>query len=190
MFSLIAQVLCLFGFHGVHSNLSLLLLSSKPIVSSSHPCYSLFEPIMAPVIRVELNGSQALFLHNDVSEDLKIQGWDLLIKKLQGYNLQVAKEFALTFDGYREKVGEIQLEVTEIFLSEATGLPLIGQKWFKNSKLDEVPWSLFVTSRKIDCCDKGIPVSLLKVRWHGLLAVLKQFITYEGHYGLVFLYHV
>jgi hypothetical protein len=145
---------------------------------------------MAPVIRVEPNGSQTLFLYDDASEDLKSQGWDMFIKKFQGYNLQVAKEFTLTFDGYRAKVGDIQLEITEDFLSEATGLPLTGQKWFKNLKLDEVPWSLFVTSRKIDCCDKGILVSLLKVRWHGLLAVLKQFITCEGHYGLVFLYHV
>ena len=102
----------------------------------------------------------------------------------------MAKEFAQTFDGYRAKVGDIQLEVTEEFLSEAMGLPLSGQKWFKNLNIDKVPWSLFMTSRKIDCCEKGIPVSLLKVRWHGLLSVLKQFITYEGRYGLVFLYHV
>ena len=47
-----------------------------------------------------------------------------------------------------------------------------------------------MTSIKINCCEKGIPVSLLKVRWHGLLSVLKQFITCEGRYGLVFLYHV
>jgi hypothetical protein len=124
------------------------------------------------------------------SEDLKNQGWDMFIKKFKGYNLQVAKEFSLTFDGYKEKVGDVQLEVTEVFLSEATRLPLTGHKWFKNSKLDEVPWSLFVTSRKIDCYEKGIPLSLLKVRWHGMLAVLKQFITYEGRYGLVFLYPV
>jgi hypothetical protein len=32
------------------------------------------------------------------------------------------------------KVGDIQLEITEEFLSEATGLPLNGQKWFKNLK--------------------------------------------------------
>jgi hypothetical protein len=106
-----------------------------------------------------------------VSEDLKNQGWDMFIKKFQGYNLQVAKEFALTFDGYIEKVGDIQLEVTEDFLSEAIGLLLTGEKWFKNSRVDEVPWSLFVTSRKINCCDKGISVSLHKVRWHDLLAV-------------------
>jgi hypothetical protein len=32
----------------------------------------------------------------------------------------VAKEFTLTFDGCRAKVGDIQLEITEEFLSEAT----------------------------------------------------------------------
>jgi hypothetical protein len=46
---------------------------------------------MAPVIRVELNGPQDLFLHDDVSEDLKNQGWDMFIKKFWGYKLQVAK---------------------------------------------------------------------------------------------------
>jgi hypothetical protein len=130
---------------------------------------------MAPVVRVEPNGSQTLLLYDDASEDLKSQGWVEFLKKFQGYNLQAAQEFALTFDGCRAKVGDVQLEITEEFLSEATGLPLTGQKWFKNSKLEEVPWSLFFTSRKIQCCDKGMPISLLKDRWHGLLAVLRQF---------------
>jgi hypothetical protein len=53
---------------------------------------------MAPVIRVELNGSQTLLLYEDVSEDLKSQGWVEFLKKFQGYNLQAAQEFALTFD--------------------------------------------------------------------------------------------
>jgi hypothetical protein len=47
-----------------------------------------------------------------------------------------------------------------------------------------------MTSRKIDCCERGIHVSLLKVRWHGFLSVLKQFVTCEGRFGLVFPYHV
>jgi hypothetical protein len=107
MYALIAQVLYLFCFHGIHSDLSLLPFSSKPIVTLNRPCYSLFELIMVIVVRVETNGSQALLLHDDVSEDLKNQGWDMFIKKFQGYNLQVAKEFTLTFDGYGEKVGDI-----------------------------------------------------------------------------------
>jgi hypothetical protein len=145
---------------------------------------------MALVVRIEPNGPQALLSHDDVVEDLKSQGWDTFIKRFDGYNLHAAKEFSQTFDGYREKFGDIQLEVTEGFINKATRLPSSGHKWFKNSKIEEVPWSLFMTSRKIDCCEKGILVSLLKVRWHALLSILKQFITYKGHYGLVFLYHV
>jgi hypothetical protein len=63
--------------------------------------------------------------------------------------LQAAQEFTLSFDGCRAKVGDIQVEITEEFLSQASGLPLSGKKWFKNSKVEEVPWSLFFTSRKI-----------------------------------------
>ena len=33
-------------------------------------------------------------------------------------------------------------------------------------------------------------ISLLKSQWHDLLAVLKQFVTSEGCFGLVFLYHL
>jgi hypothetical protein len=87
-------------------------------------------------------------------------------------------------------VGHIQLEVIEDFLSQATRLPTSRQMWFKNSKVEEVSWTLFFTSQKINGCDKGMPVSLLKARWHGLLAVLKQFVTCEGCFGLVFLYHL
>jgi hypothetical protein len=114
----------------------------------------------------------------------------VFIKKFQGYNSQLAKYFSLTFDGCRAKLGDIQLDITEEFLSEATGLTLTGQNWFKNLKLDVVPWSLFITSRSIHCCDKGMPVSLLKIRWNGLLVVLRKFVTCEGHYCLIFLYHI
>jgi hypothetical protein len=59
---------------------------------------------MASIIRVELNGPNSLLLDDDASEDLKNHGWDMFIKKFQGYNFQVAKEFTLMFDGYRKKV--------------------------------------------------------------------------------------
>jgi hypothetical protein len=93
-------------------------------------------------------------------------------------------------DGCRAKIGDIQLEVNEDFLSLATGLPAEGQRWFKNLKVDEVPWPLLFTSRKINNCDKGMPVIALKSRWHDLLTIIKQFVTCEGRYGLVFLYHL
>jgi hypothetical protein len=60
-----------------------------------------------------------LLLYDDASEDLKSQGWIEFIKKFHGYNLQVAQKFSLSFDGFRAKVGDVQLEITKEFLSEA-----------------------------------------------------------------------
>jgi hypothetical protein len=37
---------------------------------------------------------------------------------------------------------------------------------------------------------RGTPIQLFKTRWHGLLLVIKQFVTCEGSYGLVFLFHI
>jgi hypothetical protein len=58
---------------------------------------------MAPVVRLEPNGSQELLSHDDAIEDLKSQGWEAFLKIFEGHNLQVAKAFAQTFDGCRAK---------------------------------------------------------------------------------------
>jgi hypothetical protein len=78
------------------------------------------------------------------------------------------------FDGFRAKVGDVQLEVTEDSVARATRLPLEGEKWFKNAKMEDVPWSLFMVSHKSTCFPKGIPINLLKPRWHDLILILKQ----------------
>ena len=60
--------------------------------------------------------------------DLEEFGWLLFIQRFDGFNPGVARQFALTFDGCRAKVGDVQLEIDEHFLSLATGLPTVGQK--------------------------------------------------------------
>jgi len=47
-----------------------------------------------------------------------------------------------------------------------------------------------MVSKKSKCFPKGTSITLLKPRWHVLLLIFKQFITCEGRYGLVFLYHI
>jgi hypothetical protein len=183
--SCISGCLCLFwGSFGKNGSVSTL---SNPITDYPVDFVLL---AMAPVVRIEPNGVQTLLLFDNAREDLERNGWLVFIEKFEGFNLAVAQQFALTFDGCRAKIGDIQLEVNEDFLSSATGLPAEGQRWFKNSKVDEVPWPLLFTSRKINSCDKGMPVTALKSRWHDLLAIIKQFVTCEGRYGLVFLYHL
>jgi hypothetical protein len=128
---------------------------------------------MAPVVRIELNGSQALFLFDNACKDLQNSGWLVFIQWFEGFSLSVSQQFSLTFDGCRDKFSDIQLKLNEEFISSATGLSATGQRWFKKSKVDEVPWPLLFVSRKVISCDKGMPISTLKPRWHDLLVIVK-----------------
>ena len=87
---------------------------------------------MAPIVRAEPNGCQVLLMFDGAYSDLEKFGWLPFIKKFDGYNPIMAPQFALSFDGCRAKVGDVQLEITERFLSLETSLPVIGQKWYKS----------------------------------------------------------
>jgi hypothetical protein len=141
---------------------------------------------MEPVVCIEPNGNQALLLFDNARKDLEDSGWLAFIQRFEGFNLSVAQQFSLTFDGCRAKVGDTHLELNEEFISSATGLAATGQRWFKNSKVDEVSWPLLFVSRKVVSCDKGMPISTLKPRWHDLLVIVKQFVTCEGRIWLGF----
>jgi hypothetical protein len=63
----------------------------------------------------------------------------VFIRKFEGYNIVVAQAFSQMFDGFRDKVEAVQLDVTKDSIARVTGLPQEGEKWFKNSKLEDVP---------------------------------------------------
>jgi hypothetical protein len=145
---------------------------------------------MALVVRVEPNGSQALLTFDGAYADLEEFGWLSFIRKFDGFNIPVARQFALSFEDCRAKVKDLQLEVIEHSLSLATGLPVKGEKWSKRYKVNDVPWTLLFRSRTVRSCNRGLPAKMLKPRWHNLLMILKQFVTCEGRYGFVFLFHL
>ena len=112
-------------------------------------------------------------MFDNARKDLEDNGWLTFVKRFEGFNLAVAWKFAMNFDGCRAKVGDIQLEIDEKFISLATELPATGQCWFKNCKVEEVPWTLLFLSRKVTSCDRGMPISALKPRWHDTLMIIK-----------------
>ena len=69
-------------------------------------CVDEFEPSpyhafssMAPVMRVEPNGNQALLIFDNACQDLKDSGWLTFMKRFEGFNLCIARQFSMTFDG-------------------------------------------------------------------------------------------
>jgi len=53
-------------------------------------------------------------------------GWESFLKKFDGYDDMITLQFALHFHGGLAKVGELEFEVTEQFISEEIQLPSTG----------------------------------------------------------------
>jgi len=57
-------------------------------------------------------------------------------EKIQRYNAQLTKEFAVNFNGLEAKVGTLTFPVIQVTISAATKIPLQGEQLFKGMPLD------------------------------------------------------
>ena len=67
-----------------------------------------------------------------------------ICQKIQGFNQQVTKDFALHFDGVKTKLGDLEFVVTPQTISAATRIPCTGMEWFKGMKFDLTHYSSFL----------------------------------------------
>lgn len=116
---------------------------------------------------------------------------DTFFTKLQGINDQVSLQFSQGFDGKFTQVGDVVMAIKDKIISRATGLPLKGNKWFKNKSIDQHLSLQFLKPeyKSVDW-EKGVPCSYIKDKWRSLLFILQKKITCEGRYAIVFLYHI
>jgi hypothetical protein len=80
---------------------------------------------------------EALPEYEATRDIFKQAGWEPFLKKFDGYNDAITLQFALHFEGGSAKVGELEFEVMEKFISEAIQLPTIGQRWTKGQPVDK-----------------------------------------------------
>jgi hypothetical protein len=72
------------------------LIQSNPTIESRVGSLML---AMVPMVRIEPNSVQTLLSFDNAQEDLERNGWRVFVEKFEGFNLTVAQEFALMFDG-------------------------------------------------------------------------------------------
>jgi len=77
-------------------------------------------------------------------------------------------------------------------MDEVTGLPRVGERWFKYWGIEGKEWKEFLKNPGMDTTifKNGIPSTILKSKWRNLLLVIQKFITCEDRFGSMFFYHV
>lgn len=81
--------------------------------------------------------------------------------------------------------------VTEASIAAAKDFPQEGERWFENKSLDEQAWKVIFRNPGMDVTvfTRGIPIHVLKEEWAGSLLIIQKFITCEGRFGTMYMYH-
>jgi hypothetical protein len=143
------------------------------------------------LLKRELDSLSFLQSHPEVQRRFSNMGCMEFAERLQtGYHQATAEAFAKTFDGNRARVGSVEIAVNEEFIAAATGLPTTGQRWFKTTAPKNQDFRFYLKDGyKHKAWNKGMLVSYLDEEWQDLFKAIQLYITSEGRYDKLMMYH-
>lgn len=114
------------------------------------------------------------------------------MEKLQeGHHTKIAETFAKSYDGKNANVGSLSFIVDEGVIAKATGIPRTGESWFKTTVTKNLNFRSYL---KVEfqgiTWKKSIPISYLEEEWQILFKGIQLYITSEGRYEKLMLYHI
>jgi hypothetical protein len=147
-------------------------------------------PKAGPVLRAELDGVWYLEAHPKVAEFFKKVGIYAYCEKLVEFHQQVSEFFSISYDGRAATMGKEEFVVDEAAIAEFTGLPRTGDCWLKSTFPSNIEFRSYLQPLHKDLIwKKDIPMSYLEPKWQSLLKAIFVYITCEGRYNRVTLYH-
>ena len=142
-------------------------------------------------LRIEPSSPDIFEALSDLREMFRKAEWLQFCLALKGYHPQIVTAFISTFNGYEATVSGLTIRVSEDSLSYVFALPLTGERWFKNNKVDEGSLLQFL---KPDCqtpdWSVGIPAKHLQEKWGMAMIAIQQYITCEGRYKHLYRFHL
>ena len=85
----------------------------------------------------------------------------------------------------------MEFEVTETSISAATGIPILGEKWFKAMVLSS-PFvkDLFKLEYQSNELSKSMPRNQLINQFDRILKIIQRYFTCEGRFNTLYHYHI
>ena len=102
----------------------------------------------------------------------------------------MAESFALCFDGSKALIGKEEFRINEALIAKVGKIPRTREKWFKTTITKDVEFSSYLNpEHKNVVWKKSIPSTWLEEKWQQLLKAILVYITCEGRYNKVMIYH-
>jgi len=99
---------------------------------------------MGLLLRAEPEGPKLMEGYPQLKNILRKARWLRFIQKFRGYNKEITKTFARSFNGVEVEVGDLKFSVIEASIVAAMELPQEGERWFKNKIFYEGAWRVIL----------------------------------------------
>ena len=142
--------------------------------------------------RAELETFDRLKYHEDCIKILEEKHWLPFLQKFNGNSDEVTKQFAFSFNGEKALVGNVSFRISEDTIAQSLGISPEGEKYFKTKQFRENSCTQFLSRSRVSSVNwkKGVPRSWLVHPWDEMVYIIQKFITCEGRYSIVYLYHI
>jgi hypothetical protein len=158
---------------------------------SGSSSYRMVRKHSGALLRRELDSLSFLQTHPEVQRHFSNAGCIEFVERLQnGCHQSTTEAFAKTFDGNKALVGSMEIRVDEAAIAAATSLPRTGQSWFKTTAPKNLDFRAYLKEGyKHKAWKKGMLVSYLEEEWQELFKGIQLYITSEGRYDKLMMYH-
>jgi len=92
------------------------------------------------LVRIEPDNTSLIEKDPSHVETFKHVGCWRFCQKLEGYHLEVSRDFVKNFNEGKTKVGPVEIHLTTDFISEVTEIPRSGECYFKAKKIEKHDW--------------------------------------------------
>jgi hypothetical protein len=143
------------------------------------------------VVRLEPEGVELLEAYPQMAQRFRDVGWFEYLTTFQGHDEQVSMDFSLNFDGHEVEIGKMLMLVTEQTIAKACRLVVGGERWWKKEHVVTKFVNQFLLPNKQNSnWRRGVPHSWIRLEWHTALIIIHRYITCEGRFSLVYIYHI
>jgi hypothetical protein len=143
------------------------------------------------VVRTEPSDMHLFDVEPMVREVFQRVGCLSFCQNMQRGHPEVARQFALHFDGIKTKVGNLEFEVSEASIAATTEIPNTGERWFKSMILNAAFSKDFLKpDYQKDNLSKGVPRSHLVEGFDKMLKIIQRYFTCEGRFNMIYQYHI
>jgi hypothetical protein len=112
-------------------------------------------------------------------------------ERVQGYNLQLTKQFSLIFNGVSTTIVGVTFLVSEETISATTEILIQGENWFKGIPLDPLFYIDFLKPKyRKKNIGATIPREYVLEPYEKILRVIERYFTCEGRFERVYQYHI